>query len=239
MLGKLRDLVRGVLGDIFSPLAPERPGLSQGIESAEDFWTRVDLVLEEHKDLLEGPEMDDGPRKINAAGQSLIRRHESLELEAYPDPGSALGKACAQKGLPMRRYREVAGWNKLKADPWTIGWGHTAPDVFPGKVISKDEADLLEHADLAYFEAGVTRLVKVPLTDNQFSALVSFAYNCGLDEDEDIIAEGLGDSTLLKKLNAGDYAGAAEQFLVWTKSGGEVLPGLKKRRAAERELFLA
>lgn len=82
------------------------------------------------------------------------------------------------------------------------------------------------------------RLVKVPLTQGQFDALVSFAYNVGLDDNQNGKAEGLGESTLLRKLNAKDYAGAVEQFLRWNKNDGAVMHGLTKRRTAEQSRFL-
>lgn len=188
-------------------------------------------------------------RKINQAGVDLIHHFESLELSAYPDPGSPLGKECTKLGLSMRSYHKVPNWEQLSGNPWTIGFGHTGKmldntPVGPGKSITKDEAYQLFDKDIAEFEAGVERLVKVDITDNQFAALVSFAYNVGLDEDEDTKAEGLGDSALLRKLNAGDYAGAADCFLDWAKvkdkNTGQVviLKGLMKRRSAERDLFL-
>lgn len=145
-------------------------------------------------------------RKINEAGRDLIRSFESLRLEAYPDPGTG-------------------------GDPWTIGYGHTGSDVHPGLVITKDRAEEILERDLAKFEQGVEMLVSVPLTDNQFSALVSFAFNVGVGK--------LSTSTLLTLLNGRDYAGAAEQFLRWNKASGKVLAGLTRRRKAERELFLA
>lgn len=189
------------------------------------------------------------PRKLNQAGRVEIQSHEGLELEAYPDPASALGKACTAKNMRMRAYRKIEGWEKLSGSPWTIGYGHTGKmldgsPVAAGSKITKEEAEELFDLDVAHFEAGVERLVKVPITDNQFAALVSFAYNVGLDEDEDTKAEGLGDSTLLRKLNAGDYSGAADSFLDWAKvknkQTGEItlLKGLAKRRGAERDLFL-
>ena len=121
---------------------------------------------------------------------------------------------------------------------WTNGWGHTKGVTKDSKpvTISQGEANLA--ADLKEFEDAVNSLVKVPLLQCQFDALVSFAFNVGQDIDEDTIAEGLGDSTLLKNLNTGDYKGAADQFLRWNKAGGKVLRGLEKRRAAERSMFL-
>jgi GH24 family phage-related lysozyme (muramidase) len=132
---------------------------------------------------------------------------------------------------------------------WTIGWGHaipwqgdflrgaankaTARSLYPGG-ITKAQAETLLRGDLVDTAAGVSRLVQVALDDGQFGALVSFAFNAGLGN--------LGKSTLLRLLNGGDYAGAAQQFLVWDKGriNGvlQSLPGLTRRRRAERALFL-
>lgn len=89
----------------------------------------------------------------------------------------------------------------------------------------------LLRADLQKFADGVDELRAVPLTEHQKAALVSFAFNVGLGN--------LKSSTLLRHLNDGDYQGAANQFLVWNKAAGHVLPGLVKRREAERAMFLA
>jgi lysozyme len=149
-------------------------------------------------------------RKINQAGEELVKHFEGLYLESYLCP----------------------------AGVWTIGWGHTGPDVRQGMQISIERAQELFELDMEYFEQAVERLVRVPVTDNQFAALVSFAYNVGSDEDIDLTPEGLGDSTLLKLLNQGKYAAAADQFPFWVYGGGRVLPGLERRRKMERELFL-
>lgn len=151
--------------------------------------------------------------KISNNGLNLIKAYEGLELTAYPDPGTG-------------------------GAPWTIGYGHTGPEVHAGLVWTQQQAEQALASDVAQFERDVTSLVKVQINQNQFDALVSFAYNCGSDIDADDIAEGLGDSTLLKKLNAGDYDGAANEFPKWNRSGGKVLSGLTKRRNAERSLFL-
>lgn len=147
--------------------------------------------------------------KTSGRGRALIKSFESCSLTAYKDGGGV----------------------------WTIGWGHTGPEVKPGLTITQDAADGLFEDDLRSFEEGVLRLVRVPLTQGQFDALVSLAYNCGLDEDEDTKAEGLGDSTLLRKLNQGDFEGAANEFKKWNKDNGKVVAGLVRRRAAETELF--
>lgn len=147
--------------------------------------------------------------KTNDAGIALIKEFEGLRLEAYPDPAH--------------------GWNVP-----TIGYGHTSaagePKVTRGMKITAAEADAILRRDLGQYERSVSEAVKVPLNENQFSALVSFTFNLG--------AGNLRKSTLLKKLNAGDYAGAADQFRHWNKAGGKTLAGLTRRRAAERDLFL-
>ena len=121
------------------------------------------------------------------------------------DPNHAKVKLADRKQLPI-----PAGWDR---------------------VLSADEIDEILRKDLARFESGVLRLIKVPMTQGQFDALVSFSFNVGLGN--------LQNSTLRMKLNRGDYEGAAEQFLVWTKAGGRVLPGLVKRRTHEKEMYLS
>jgi lysozyme len=128
---------------------------------------------------------------------------------------------------------------------WTVGVGHVIdpshakvkladrkqlpiPDGWD-RVLSATEIDEILRKDLNRFEAGVLRLIKVKLTQGQFDALVSFSFNVGLGN--------LQNSTLRMKLNRGDYEGAAEQFLVWTKAGGKVLKGLVIRRTHEKEMF--
>lgn len=131
------------------------------------------------------------------------------------------------EGLELKAYKDAVG-------VWTIGYGHTSmagdPKVVPGMVITKQEAEALLLKDLVKYENGVKRWVKVPLNPNQYGALVSFCYNVG---------EGnLSKSTLVKKVNAGDFAGAAKEFAKWNKAGGKELKGLTRRRTAEASLFL-
>lgn len=116
------------------------------------------------------------------------------------------------------------------ANVWTIGYG-TTEGVRPGLVITQAQAERLLQRDLTKFEDAVNELVRVPLTQNQFDALVSFTYNVG--------ATAFANSTLLRKLNAGDKTGAAGQFQRWNKAGGRVLTGLVRRRADEANLFLS
>jgi lysozyme len=112
---------------------------------------------------------------------------------------------------------------------WTIGYGHTGPDVYSGLTITQDRADYLLHLDLSGAAKTVNNLVSVPISQNQFDALTDFVFNVG--------AGNFKDSTLLKCVNAKDFAGAQAEFAKWNKSGGKVLSGLTKRRAAEAELF--
>lgn len=112
----------------------------------------------------------------------------------------------------------------------TIGYGHTGQDVKPGMTITQQQADALLRRDLQRFERAVSESVKYPLTQPMYDALVSFAFNCG--------TAALKTSTLLRLLNQGDVQGAAAQFDRWTKGGGKVLPGLVRRRAAEKAMFL-
>jgi lysozyme len=140
-------------------------------------------------------------------------------------------ETSTRNGLSIIRQFEGC---KLKAylcpaGVWTIGWGRTA-NVKRGDICSQEQADKWLVQEYDAFEKKVRALVKVPVTANQLGALVSFAYNIGTG--------ALGSSTLLKKLNAGDYAGAAGQFARWNKAGGRILAGLTKRRAAEATLFL-
>jgi len=144
---------------------------------------------------------------ISKNGIELIKRFEGLELKAYPD----------------------------SVGVWTIGYGWTqaveGKKIAPGMRIDQATADRLLKCGVVQYEQGVNQLVKVRITQGQFDALVSFAYNLGL--------RSLSTSTLLKKLNAGDKQGAADQFGRWVNAGGKRLDGLVARRAAEREMFLS
>lgn len=115
------------------------------------------------------------------------------------------------------------------AEPWTCGWGATGPDVSPGTVWTQAQADARLAADLARFGASVDSVVRVPLSPQQKAALVDFTFNVG--------AGAFAGSTLLRLLNAGDYAGAAAQFEAWDLAAGKKMAGLVTRRARERDLF--
>lgn len=142
---------------------------------------------------------------------------------------SANGRAAIRmrEGVRLKAYRDSVG-------VLTIGCGHTTaagpPTVTAGLTITEAECDAILSRDLTKFEAVINALVKVPLSQNAFDALASFVFNVG--------GGAFAKSTLLKRLNAGDKAGAADQFLVWNKAGGKTLQGLVNRRRAERKQFL-
>lgn len=137
---------------------------------------------------------------------NLIKRFEGCRLGAYPDPGTG-------------------------GDPWTIGYGHTGPEVHQGLWISQNQADAYLRKDVSHFAEGVDKLVSdsVPITQAQFDAMCSLAYNIGLGN--------FRTSTVLRKLHDGDAISAAKGFMLWTKAAGRELPGLVTRRAAEQALF--
>ncbi|HCR1911714.1 TPA: lysozyme [Enterobacter kobei] len=136
-----------------------------------------------------------------------------------------------EKGLALIKHFEgLRLWAyQCSANVWTIGYGHTA-GVRPGDVITPEQADAFLREDVADAERSVGRFVCVPLTQHQFDALVSFVFNLGV--------ESFRTSTLLKKLKAGDYDSAAQEFGCWVHAGGKALPGLVRRREAERALFI-
>lgn len=139
---------------------------------------------------------------ISQNGIDLIKRFEGCRLKAYRCPAGVL----------------------------TIGYGHTGSDVSNGMEISQEKAENMLKMDLVVHCNNVTKLVKVPLNQNQFDALVSFEYNVGYG--------ALSTSTLLRLLNQGKYTEASKQFERWVYAGGKPLEGLKRRRKAEKELFI-
>lgn len=158
--------------------------------------------------------------KTGKRGIALMHSFEDCRLRAYPDP-------------------------KTGGKPYTIGWGNTqyadGRPVGPNDVISQARADEEFAFDLITFETMIDQAVKVPLTQNQFDALVSIVYNVGPGNKvkSGILRLKSGQpSTLLRLLNAGDYKGAADQFDVWISKGSAVEKGLRRRRAAEKALFL-
>jgi lysozyme len=129
------------------------------------------------------------------------------------------------EGCRLGAYQDVRGI-------WTIGYGHTGESVVAGMIITPGQATAFLESDLTRASASVDALITMPLSQDQYDALVSFEFNTG----------ALKGSTLQRLLNGGQYALAADQFLAWNKStiDGQlvVVPGLTRRRQAERALFL-
>ena len=136
----------------------------------------------------------------------------------------------SQRGIDL--IKQVEGFRptayKCPAGVWTIGYGFTT-DVKPGDTIAREDADRRLVSELGYYERVIEKHVKVSLSQAQFDALVSFVFNVG--------EKAFVKSTLLKKLNSGDYTGACAQFSRWNKAGGVVLQGLVRRRRSEADLF--
>ena len=125
------------------------------------------------------------------------------------------------EGCKLKPYKDVVGL-------LTVGYGHRLADA-DNRDYTQEEADEFLGSDIGRFEHGVSTYCTVLLTQGQFDSLVLFSYNLGLGT--------LSRSTLLKKLNAGDYDGAAKEILRFDKAGGVVVKGLTRRRQAEYRLF--
>ena len=138
--------------------------------------------------------------KTSENGFNLIKQFEGLRLEPYQDGGGV----------------------------WTIGYGHTGNAVNNPKISKRKAVELL-HNDVAWAEKAISKLVDVPLNQNQYDALVSFVYNIGETQ--------FRNSTLLRVLNRGDYKGAAKQLLRWEYDNGRKVLGLSKRRKIEKVFF--
>lgn len=143
--------------------------------------------------------------KLSERGEALVKRWEGCVLRAYADP-------------------------KTGGEPWTIGWGHTGPDVHPGLVWTQDRADDAFLSDIVRYEDAVMYALKgSPCTQGQFDALTSFCYNLG--------PRRLAESTLMRLHRAGDYEGAALQFRRWISKGTPAEKGLRNRRADEEKVY--
>ena len=143
-----------------------------------------------------------------------------MQTFRYSEQGLALTRRF--EGLRLNAYQDCVG-------VWTIGYGHTGPDVSAGKTISEFEAEALLRTDAREAVDCVNRVVTVDINQNQFDALVYFAFNAG--------THALITSTLLRCVNQGKFADASAQFGLWVHAGGKVVPGLAKRRAAEAAMF--
>lgn len=170
--------------------------------------------------------------ELSSKGLGFIKKAGSAATVAYAESKGGVELIKGFEGVRLKAYRDTAG-------VWTIGWGSTrwangTPVKKGDKLVNTDCANDLFEQTMKGYVNDVRSLVKVPLTQNQFDALVSFQYNTG----------GLAGSTLLKLLNSGDYQGAADQLLLWDKVTDPVtlqkkpFPVLTERRKKERKLFL-
>jgi len=154
--------------------------------------------------------------KTSQVGRDLIQGFEQCRLVAYPDPGSSNGV------------------------PWTCGWGATGPSIGPGTVWTQEQADERFDEDLSQFEYMLNNALTTIVTQGQWDALISCLYNVGpggKNKDGIIRLKSGGPSTLLRLVNARDFAGAAAQFERWISPGSSVSNGLLRRRKAERKVF--
>ena len=166
-----------------------------------------------------------------------VAPQEVSEFGSTLTPKTPIGRNSKDQPVRVKNIQKIKDWEdlRLKAylptpnDVWTIGYGHTGT-AYEGQVITKAEAERLLRQDLAWVRRAIARYVTVPLSQEQYDALASFIFNVG---------EGaFASSTLLRKLNAYDYAGAANEFPRWNKQKGKALLGLTRRRLAEQKLFM-
>jgi len=163
-----------------------------------------------------------------------FRPDEVIALDAAIDAES-LPRSIGPRGVALIKQFEgcrLAAYPDpgTGGAPWTIGWGATGSGIVKGTVWTQEQADARLESDLARYAVDVVRaLDEAPTTQAQFDALVSFHYNTG----------AIASATLMKKHQAGDYAGAITEFARWVHAGGRILPGLVRRRAAEVELYRA
>lgn len=142
--------------------------------------------------------------QLSAAGEAFLKDYEKLRLKAY-------------KPTPK--------------DKWTIGYGHTGPEVVEGLEWTEQKAELQFWRDVTPAELAVTKATDVPLAQCQFDALVVLTFNIGPD--------AFMRSTLCSKVNARDRAGIAAEWVKWDHQGGQVVEGLLDRRKAELAMYMA
>lgn len=156
--------------------------------------------------------------KTSKAGIDLIKHFEGVRLKPYLCPAMLWTVGVGHVLYPEQHYLSLDGRR------------HLPLKLEHRRSFTEDEVNGILRNDLYRFESGVERLCGANLPQHQFDALVSFAFNLGLGT--------LQRSTLKMKLTRGDISGAADQFLRFNKAGGKILPGLQRRRVAERLLFL-
>lgn len=240
-IGEIRSVISGGLDqkDYAAEITFDRSKLLNLLDSgSNDLGPAIDSV-EIRTDVDDDPVTDDIADIVMAKINnkiSLINKAKSENGESGKTPKS-VPSDIQSLTVSERLVNMIKKYEGFRANPYTcpggiltIGYGTT---MKPGQYtsITKDQADGILRKTISGFERSVKNLVTVPLNQNQFDALVSFAYNVG--------AGALKRSTLLKKLNSGDYQAAANEFSKFVKSNGKVLQGLVKRREEERNLFLS
>ena len=154
----------------------------------------------------------------------LFGRHDPAPAPVCRTSAEGIKLIKHYEGVKLKAYQDAVG-------VWTIGYGDTGPHVNPGDKITQEEADRRLALRLRdEFEPGVFRALRVNPSQPEFDAMVSLAYNIGV--------HAFSNSTLVKKFNAMDTMGAANEFPRWDKAGGRSLKGLRRRRASERARFL-
>lgn len=185
------------------------------------------LIFDAVRMILDRGFRDSEIAKLDAAIDAAFKGEIDIPPTVPPVPrrinAAGLNLIKEFEGLRLKAY-------KCPADVWTIGYGSTGSHVTPGLVITEARAEELLREDLTRFERAVDKMAS-PATDNQFAAMVSLAFNVGEGDG------GFKTSTLRRKHNEGDYAGAANEFKRWNRAGGRVLAGLSRRRAAEAQLY--
>ncbi len=170
----------------------------------------LDRILDAANEVSQGDAATVAPRSVGDAGVRLIKRFE--------------GCARLQPDGTVKAYPDPG----TGGVPWTIGWGATGPDIGPATIWTQEQCDARLVQDIARHAHDVAEtLGNAPTTQNQFDALVSFHFNTG----------AIGRSTLAKRHVAGDFTGAAAEFLRWNRAGGRVMKGLVRRRREEATLY--
>lgn len=195
---------------------PRKPIFDAVREAKGESLTAADVTaLDEALDMIGIPRAGEsgGLLRLSDAGVRLIKKWEGFKKD--------LGNGTVQS------YPDPA----TGGAPWTIGTGLTGPDIVKGTVwpIAYADQRFMQEVEKTYAEAVRRGTVGHPTSQNQFDAMTSLCFNIG--------GTNFSNSTLLRKHNAGDYAGAAAQFDVWNKAAGKVMQGLVNRRADERKMY--
>lgn len=173
---------------------------------------------------------------LNETGKAFIKSKEALKLVAYPDPGSELADVCRRCGYDIYNngYQDLAGWKRYSGDPWTIGYGQTGHAITAGTRWTEEEAEKAFEATCYFLGVNILRkLNKAELSDNAFSALVSFAYNAGMNAFYEVCNE-----THLQSGTENAKLAFVKKMLSYNKNHGTFCSGLANRRKWEADLFL-